>query len=256
MDVRFVDDEHRVFRLVGENVFQIFFRGERAGGIIRIADVERARIRVGLDHGFHVVRMVGTERNLNGLRANPAARAAAVTGAGHDPASGGRRERRRAIRQRNARTGKGDHVILRDVLGGREQGGELHILALRRVAPAHRRNLDERFQTLLARAHGIFVGRDADHIRVENSGAACHSSSAASPARHGGLLLRLLCQGKFAKEWNSGCRPHGNAGDLPAGKSSFNQRCAKFGCQCHRSKSPGELPPLAENGFEVASGRR
>ena len=219
VDVGLVDDQHGILRLVRQNVLQVFPRSERAGGIVGVADVESPGVRVGLDHGFHVVRIILPQRHLDGLRANKAACATAVARTAHHPASGGRSEGGRAVRQGNTGTRKRDHMVLRNIFGAGEQGVELEIVTLRPVAPAHGRDFVESLQPFFAGPHRIFVGRDADHFRIVSSSPA----PACTAGSGGGLLFGLLCQGKFVEERNGCSGSHGNSSDLPAGKASLQQ---------------------------------
>ena len=237
MNVGLINDEHSVLLLIREDVFQIFARRERARRVVGVADVVSARVRVGFDHRFHVVRVVLAQRHFNSLRADPAAGAAAITRTAHHPRSGGRRECRRGIRQRNARAWEGDHVILRNVFRACQERVELQVVALRGIAPPHGRDFIESFQPFFARAHGVFVGRDPDHFGIVGSASAPAATAAACAGGH--LLLGLLRHGEFMEERDGRAGPHGNPADLPTGISTFEKGFCKFRCERHSLRSPG-----------------
>ena len=158
-------------------------RGERAGRVVGIADVVRARVRVGLDHGLHIVRIVLAQRDLDDFVADKLASAGAVARAAHHPGSGGRSECGCAVRQGNAGARIAVHIARFDVFGALEQGLEVDVFALRVVAPAQRPHLRHGLDAFLAGAHRVFIGGDADDIRIVRGALA----SAAAPAVAAGL---------------------------------------------------------------------
>ena len=70
VDVGFVDQNDRVFRLVSDEILDVGVRCERARGVVGIADIEDACVRPGCQHGLDVVRVAFGERNLDYARAS------------------------------------------------------------------------------------------------------------------------------------------------------------------------------------------
>ena len=65
MDVRLIDEDYGVFGFVGDEIFDVGVRRHRARGIVWIANVEKARVSAGRDHGLDVVRIFAGQWNFD-----------------------------------------------------------------------------------------------------------------------------------------------------------------------------------------------
>src|ERR1035438_3400879 len=68
VDVGFVDQNDRVFGLIGDEIFDVRVRSERAGGVVGITNIKDARVRAGGQHGLDVMSVGLRERNLDHAR--------------------------------------------------------------------------------------------------------------------------------------------------------------------------------------------
>ena len=64
VNVRFVDQQDRAGRFIGERVFNIFAGSNGTCGIVGVTDIQQARMRIGSDHRLDVMGVGARERHL------------------------------------------------------------------------------------------------------------------------------------------------------------------------------------------------
>ena len=91
MGVGLIEHDDGALRLVGHEPGNIFLRGEGAGGIVGIADVNEAGIGAGRNHRSHIVGIFLGQRDVDGLGADELGGAGAgfVAGVGYNVRLGG-----------------------------------------------------------------------------------------------------------------------------------------------------------------------
>ena len=163
MDVGFVDEEYRTLRLVGETVFDIGAAGDGSGGIVGIADVEDAGIRVGGDHSAHVVGIVLGQRHFDDIGATyfGGVHSGFVTWISSYIAAIFRGEGEDGIVQRLAGAGVGENIVRLEALGGAESVNEF-LSQLEVIAAAFGNEAGHGGAGSATGAEGIFIGVDAD----------------------------------------------------------------------------------------------
>jgi hypothetical protein len=113
--------------------------------------------------------------------------------------------------------GIGRHVVFLDSLHFGDGGDEVTLFTEGGIAPAVRRDFGDGLEAFLARAHRVFVGRNAHGIGIV--GAAC----AGGTAEH--ALLGVLRHGVFAEERDgrSSSKQAGHAAEIAAGKATVQK---------------------------------
>ena len=165
MDVGFVNHHDGTLRFVFDKVFEVGVGRERAGGIVRIANVKEPRVGSGGDHGLDVVRVSLSERNFDhtGTGGRGRHRASFITRIGSDVASLRRRERYDREAKRGSGAGEGVDVIgVQSFLLG--EGLDEFVGKIVEIASAKREDGGHGVARGLARSERILVGVDHDRL--------------------------------------------------------------------------------------------
>ena len=167
MGIGFVDQHHRTLGLVGDQPFDIGQRRDRAGRVVRRADVIQPGIGVGGEHRLYVVRIIGGQRHGLDRRAEPGGGAPGEFegGVGGHQSLGRRTESDDAAAQGVARSRPRGDVIVRHLLDRHNGLDEIAALILRRIAIALRDHLRRRQRAGSEWAGPAFVRADA-HLGV------------------------------------------------------------------------------------------
>ena len=165
MNVGFIHQHDRTLGLVLDQIFDIGMTGQRAGRIVRAADIEHARIGSRSQHRLHIVRVGLRQRNFHDFRADGVGgeHAGFVSGIGGDIAALRGSECRHRVMQRLARPGIDADLFQ---LQPFHFGQRLHQIVgeIVGIASALRDDGGNGLARRSARPERVFVGVNADRI--------------------------------------------------------------------------------------------